>query len=130
MAILTIENLDPGSFPYISYAIFQSGRVAYYQKRAYVTAFDGQSATCQVNEDGGVFTVILSAESKQQIHAGCDCGQSAKGTICKHIVASLFAAREYIAQEGNGNWQYRLMQALESTPKEKTVRAQRTRYAS
>ncbi len=51
MAILTLENLDPGSFPYISYTIFQNGRMAYYQKRAHVTAFDGQSLTCQVNED-------------------------------------------------------------------------------
>ena len=130
MAILTLENLDPGSFPYINYTIFQNGRVAYYQKRAHVTAFDGQSLTCQVNDDAGVFTVTLSAESKQQIHAACDCGQAAKGTICRHVVASLFAAREYITLEGGGHWQYRLMQALESTPKEKTVRTQRARYAS
>jgi non-specific serine/threonine protein kinase len=129
MAILTLENLDPGSFPYISYTIFQSGRVDYYQKRVHVSAFDGQSATCQVNDEARVFTVSLSAETKQQIHAYCDCGQASKGAICKHIVASLFAARDYIAQEGGNHWQYRLMQALESTPKEKAARALRTRFA-
>jgi hypothetical protein len=72
MAILTIENLDPAAFPYISYTIFQNGRVAYYQKRVFVSAFDGQSAICQVNDEGKVFTVTLSAESKQQINVYCD----------------------------------------------------------
>ncbi len=129
MPILTLDNLDPGSFPYVNYTIFQSGRVAYYQKRAHVTTFDGQSITCQVNDEAGLHTVTLSAETKQQIHAYCDCGQTARGTICKHVVASLFAARDYIAQEAGGQWRYRLLQALESTPKEKTVRALRTRYA-
>ncbi len=129
MAILTLDNLDPGSFPYVNYTIFQSGRVSYYQKRAHITAFDGQSIICQVNDEAGLYTVTLAAETKQQIHVSCNCGQAARGTICKHVVASLFAARDYIAQEAGSQWQYRLLQALESTPKEKTVRTKRTRYA-
>lgn len=127
MPILTIENLDSNSF--YDYNAYMAGRLLYKEGHVIVAGFDGRTATCRIQDSQGINSVILAAEAKRQIKAACDCTQSARAHTCKHIIASILAVKDYIEHEASGQWQYRLMQAFENTPKRKAASGPRNKYA-
>ncbi len=129
MTLLTVENLDPNNFPYYDYNNYIRGRTYYNEGRVTILEFTNQSATCRVRDELRNYTVKLEAQSKRQVQATCECPQTIRANVCKHVIASLFATRDYIQREAENQWKYRLQLALENTPKRKTSSAQRTHYA-
>jgi non-specific serine/threonine protein kinase len=129
MPILTIENLDPATFHFYDYNTMTQGRLFFQEGRCSVLTFDGQSATCRVRDNRADYIVTVTAESKRQTAASCDCPQSGLKRMCKHIIASLLCLREHVQQNAQNQWQYRVMQAIENTPKAKARGRAKTKYA-
>lgn len=129
MPLLTKENLDPNTFPYYDYNVFLRGRTYFTEGRVTILNFTGQTAACRVRDDQGNYTVSLSAETKTQVKTDCDCAQFARMRMCKHVLASVMAVRDYITREASNQWEYRLKMALESTPRRKAAASTRRKYA-
>jgi non-specific serine/threonine protein kinase len=129
MALLTPDNLYPYNLTYYDHNAYTRGRAYYNDGRVSIVTFDGQSATCRVRGDHGIYTVSIEAETKKQIVYTCNCPQAEKADICKHVVASAFAVHDFILHSANERWQYRLSLALESVPKAKAKGPGRMQYA-
>ncbi len=130
MALITLENLDANNYSfYGDYQNFLRGRGLYNDKKVTVTDFKGRQATCQVFDNKQVYTIVIEAQSKKQVSSSCICSQASSGRICKHIIAAVLMLRDYVEQNAKDRWQYRLNMALENTPKQKTAREPRIKYA-
>jgi len=129
MPLLTQDNLVPYNLTYYDHNAYTRGRAYYNEGRVSIVTFDGQSATCRVRGDHGIYTVTIEAESKKQIVYTCNCPQAEKADICKHVVASAFTVHDFIMHSANERWQYRLSLALESVPKAKASGQGRVHYA-
>jgi non-specific serine/threonine protein kinase len=117
MAFLTRENLESNYYRYADWQTAERGKIYYMEKRVEILEFDGQSAVCTVNGQNDKYTVIVRAISKDRVDCACNCPQAAKVRVCKHMVASMLAMRDYIKNVAESNWQYRLGLAIEQTPK-------------
>jgi non-specific serine/threonine protein kinase len=128
MPVLTNRNLDPNYLPFYDYQSLAQAKKMYRQGLVEVTEFDGQTATCQVSDGVQSYTVLITAVTKQQSRLLCNCPQGNSGRICKHSTAAAYAVADYIQFHANDRWQYRLMSALEDTPKAKASGAKRSQY--
>lgn len=117
MPLLTRENLDQNSTRYTDWQTMERGKAYYQAGRAELLEFDGQTATCRVHGQHGTYTVIVTASSKERVNCSCNCPQAAQTRTCKHMVASMYTVRDFVKNNAEKNWQYRLALALEKTPR-------------
>lgn len=122
MPLLTRDNVTINNIGYVDWPTQGKGREYATQGRVHVTNFDGESATCHVRGIEANYTVILSATGKNSISISCNCPQAAKARYCKHMVASVLAVNNYIINQAENHWQYRMVTALTNTPKRKKTR--------
>ncbi len=117
MALITKQNLESGIFRPSDWNSSQRGKAYYREGRAEILEFDGESTTCRVRGQDADYTVVISAENRTKLRVSCNCPQAARSRMCKHMVAAAIKVNEYIDRVAGGHWEYRLLQALENTPR-------------
>ncbi len=117
MPFLTRQNIDPHQFRYyLDWREQDKGKTLYQQRQAKVTEFTGESAVCEVSEKKQTFTVKIQV-SRNQIMFGCTCqANNPNPHLCRHELAAAYALRDYLKNEAEKNWRYRLELTLSSTP--------------
>lgn len=129
MPILTKELLDPNSLGYYAdWNALSRGQQYYRENRVRIVNFDGESATCNVHGQQGNYTVVITAETNHKVNLSCNCPQAARSRFCKHMIASMLTVREYIKQNVETRWQYKLGTALTISPKRPASKGPRSRY--
>ena len=114
MPLLTANILYPDRLGYVRWRIASRGQAYYAQGRVTVAEFTGETATCSVRGSGRTYTVVLKAKPGGRLAATCTCPYAAGGRICKHMVASVLAVRQYIVEVVEHQWDYRLSRLLSS----------------
>ena len=112
MPLLTRELLNLNRLGYLPWKIVSRGQTYYAAGRVTITEFTGETATCSVRGKGGTYTVVLKAASQHQLAASCTCPYAARGRTCKHMVAAVLAARQYLTEVVEARWDYRLASLL------------------
>ncbi|HET8704699.1 MAG TPA: SWIM zinc finger family protein, partial [Pseudomonadales bacterium] len=120
-----IESLNP--YYYIDYKTIQRGQQLFRENRIRMIEFTGDRALCQVNEAAGSFIVSLQMVAKNKLVYQCQCEDFEQRHLCKHVIGSFQAIKNYLATEGENKWQYRLSMVLEDAPKQAS-KSQRQRY--
>jgi non-specific serine/threonine protein kinase len=119
--MLTPQILD--SFPfyqYTDYKTVQRGQQYYRDGHVTILEYSDNYVLCQVIGHNDDYEVEISLGSKNRIQFGCTCPQAEIAHVCKHMVAAALAASQYLKSDTVQNdWQYRLGQALEATPRRK-----------
>lgn len=120
--MLTPQILD--NFPFYQYAdakAIQRGQEYYRQERAMLLEYDENSALCQVNGNNDDYEVEIVLTGRNQLQFSCTCPQAEFAQVCKHMVAATLEVSRYLKTEQTQNdWQYRLGQALEKSPRRRT----------
>lgn len=120
--MLTPQVLE--AFPFYQhtdYKTVQRGQQYFRDDRVVVQACDEMSAFCEVNGNNDNYDVEISLSSRNRISFSCTCRQAEEVEICKHMVASALAVIRYLKSDMVQNdWQYRLAQALERSPRRKS----------
>lgn len=117
MGLLTLENLSLNSLPYADYREHTRGRKLYDEGYVRVKTFEGSSVACEVGSTAPYHIVSISAVSSNRLRVSCGCRMAQTGYACQHIVAAILAARNYVENVAERQWQYTLNLALERTPK-------------
>ncbi len=117
MPFLRRQNLDFNQFRYYAdWHDHDKGKKLYEQGSARVTDFTGQNATLLVTEKAQTYEVTIQAV-RQTIQFGCTCQSHLPDIrLCYHIVAAVYALRDYLKHVAEKDWRYRLELALESVP--------------
>jgi hypothetical protein len=129
MPVITPEVLNSYNLYYYSdFRTIQRGQQLFRQQRAVVSAFNGDSAICEVHGSRLAGTVEVRLIGKRQLEFACSCPDWEVNRPCEHVVAALMALNQYLVTEAHNHWEYKLSLALDSTPK-KTAGSHRQRYA-
>ncbi len=121
--MLTPQILD--TFPFYQYTDFktvQRGQQYFRDGHVTILEYSDNFVVCEVaGSEGYDYEVEISFSGKNRIHFSCTCPQAEVAHICKHMVASALAVSQYLkSDEVQNDWQYRLGQALEKSPRRKT----------
>lgn len=119
MAGLTEEMFDLNRLQrYVGATIYERGRMYYQQGRVSIDYVEEDYATCIVKGQGGIYDVHIELD-RNNLFFFCNCPYAEEGRICKHIVASVMAVREYLRTHKPIKWQAqlsRVIQAAQSPP--------------
>ncbi len=117
MPLLTRQNVDPNLFRYyLGWNEQEKGKTLYQQGQAKVTEFAGESAVCEVSEKKRTYTIRIRVSQNQVIFA-CTCQENnPKPRLCHHTLAATYALRDYLKNEAEKDWRYRLELTLSSAP--------------
>ncbi len=113
MPLLTAERLAPNRLTY-AWDILREGQAYYMEGRASLQNFDGESATCTVQDKKGQHTVTIKA-IQNRLALSCTCPYATQRGVCKHIIAAALVVQGYI-RSIEDRWDYRLQKALEQMP--------------
>lgn len=120
--MLTPQILE--AFPFYQhtdYKTIQRGQHYFRDNRVTVQVCDENSAFCEVMGNNDNYEVEILLTSRNRLGFSCTCPQAEEVEICKHIVASVLEVSRYLKSDFVQNdWQYRLAQALEKSPRRKT----------
>jgi non-specific serine/threonine protein kinase len=121
-AMLTPQILE--NFPlyqHTDYKTIQRGQQYFRENRVNVQQCDEFSAFCEVDGHNDNYEVEILLSSKNKLSFACTCPQAEEVEICKHMVAAMLAVTRYLKSDiVQNDWQYRLGQALEQSPRRKT----------
>lgn len=101
MPALTLQHLDPRTlFSQVPAAIVRRGRAYFNGGRVEAISLDEpDTAICQVDGDSGEYTVTIGlGKGARRPKLACDCPYAEDHDVCKHMVASVFELREYLAE--------------------------------
>ncbi len=114
MAGLTEEMFDLSRLQrYVGATIYERGRMYYQQGRVSIDYVEDDYATCIVRGQGGVYDVRIELD-RNNLFFFCDCPYAEEGRICKHIVASVMAVREYLRTHKPIKWQAQLSRLIQA----------------
>lgn len=119
MPFLTPDIL--ANFPfqrYTDYKTIQRGQD--YFRGGHVTdiQFEDDLAICEVVGNYDTYEVEIHHKRQGQLLFSCTCPQAEMTQICKHMVAATLAVCQYLKTgEIQEDWQYRIRQALEQSPR-------------
>ncbi len=119
MPLLTLEMLDINNLYrlgiQVDYTAFRRGQEMHTQELVRITEFNGDSATCLVTDRPTPQTVKIEAVTATQLHLSCGCAVAAQRRLCPHMIAATIAMRQYIQNEAQKHWRYRLQMGLDRT---------------
>ncbi|MCX7680567.1 MAG: SNF2 family helicase [Anaerolineae bacterium] len=118
MPLITRQNLNLNHLRYQAEGLeYLKGKSLYESGQAIVGEFTGKRSICLVTEGHQIHTVTLTAVRSDRIEYACSCPRPPRRGLCRHIVAAVWATRDYLHDTAEKNWQYQIELALEFTPR-------------
>lgn len=117
--MLTPNLLD--TYPYYQktdYKTIQRGQQYFSEGRVFEIDYHENYAICQVEGHHDSYEVTIRVDDANQILMSCTCPQAKVTQVCKHMVASLLALKQYLRSDAmQENWQFKLGLVLNNTPR-------------
>lgn len=121
--MLTQKQLDIYSlYQKTDYKTIQRGQQYFSEGRVFHIDYNEDYAVCDVDGQNEDYEVIIRSKDANHVNMECTCPQAKVASVCKHMVASLLALKQFLnSDEIQDNWQFKLSLALDNTPRHRST---------